>query len=324
MLFVCLFFMQKVIIVIMKLSIMSKLIGNVHVGKTVPILMATEDGSVADEEEKDEEKLKPKRLLLTPRVFNSDKEDVFGWLTNYEMVGRANQWRDSEMIQHLPIFCEGAAFQYLSTLPTPYDEWKTAKDDLLKVFGPTNSKEYYFEEMSNCRQKDGTSCRKYVFEKLQRIRQWNPDIGEDEKVLLVQRGLNKVYRERTYGRHYGSVNELLEKLTMLEEATKIAAASSNEYDFNFAAKTEDTTIAAVDTLPSKTDQPMLCWICNSDKHFKRSCPDLRCSYCHRKGHTVKFCFRKQDREEGQSFKQSHFHDRRQQKEPPFYANQTKN
>ena len=32
-----------------------------------------------------------------------------------------------------------------------------------------------------------------------------------------------------------------------------------------------------------------CWICKSDKHFKRNCDQLRCFYCNKKGHIKRDC-----------------------------------
>ena len=274
---------------------MAGLIGNVHAGKTIPILAGTTGTVVTPPTAKG-----PRRLQLTPRNYNPTSEEISQYLKHYAEVAKANSWNDAEMLAHLPIFVEGAAYQYISTRSNPYKDWNDAETDLKKVFGPKNSEEYFFDQMASRKQKEGEQCRVYFFDKLDRIHRWKPNADDAEKMSHIQRGLLKMFREKTYGRVFGTPNDLLERLVLIEEATKIANSGDDDWGLNLSAKAEEVNNVQLAT--SKDDQPMRCWQCGSDQHWKRACPELKCAYCYKNGHNINSCWKKQNADEGRDFR----------------------
>ena len=276
---------------------MAGLVGNVHVGKVIPILVGTASSQAPTPPAPTKG---PRRLQLTPRIYNPATEEITQWLKHYNEVSKANTWADPERIDHLPLFTAGAAYQYISTRSTPYADWDEAKTDLQNVFGPKNSEDYFFDQMASRKQKEGEQCRVYFFDKLDRVHRWKPNADDGEKLSHLQRGLLKTFREKTYGRPFKTPNELLDRLVLIEEANKIASNADEDWGLNLSAKTEEVNNLKLVT--SKEEQPMRCWSCGSDQHWKRACPDLKCAYCYKNGHNISSCWKKQNMEEGRDFR----------------------
>ena len=193
---------------------------------------------VTDDDQAEKKKTFAKRTVIVPRIFKADgKEDAETWLKHIDLVAKANKWTDEDILEQLPIFLGGSAYDYYTTIAESlqWTTWQEAREAIFKTFGPQHATSLNFEAMINRKMQPGESIRQYVFKKLELIAKCNAKATDDQKIGLIQVGLTGPYLSKTYGESYDDLNEFLETLYTHEEGLKMVQRSNNELQLTLMA-----------------------------------------------------------------------------------------
>jgi len=158
------------------------------------------------------------RLLRQPISFSGTcNQDVVDWVAEFNLIFNASGLGDVDKAKYLPLYLEGTPMLWYKSLAA--DDRKSMADlqkALIEKFAPRNSADVSLRNLWQRMLLPGERMLDYVYSKLSLCRTVQGDMGIDQQIAWVKRGLPKCYLERLRNVACPTIEELVTELLELE------------------------------------------------------------------------------------------------------------
>ena len=245
---------------------MSSVNANLRPGEMIPILVGEDDQTPPPPPPNQQIVISN---ITNPKVFHGrQEEDVEDWIDQYKTAKESNGWDDPKAITRMKLSLDGSAkawykSKYAAAPPANLEAFYTA---LRAAFGRFKPDLFNRQRMSSRRQHLGESPVSYAYDKLELCAKLNANMSEEEKITHVIQGLDPVYSQAVYHKHFDTTAELVTALKGKYEA-KLHAGTDTEV---FVAQP-----APDDAYQRQRQYRMwnkLCYKCGAADHMMGQCP----------------------------------------------------
>lgn len=265
-------------------------------------------------------------LISAPTLpqFDPERDSVNEFLENFVTIAASLGWKAEQKANMLPLCLNPIARQWYTTYKGNNDPlvWDTLKGEMEKAFAREGDKMKAKRLFRQRKQGPEESIDHYVFDSLRLAKRADSDMKDKKKIDTIIDGLLRPYFEQTYTKTFNTVEELKAHLRGLEDARhtfrtdhfehaasgkiteevremkemlkKLAVGSSRPRFNNVEAQPETKHVRFASPTRSNDGQP-ICFICRGVGHISSKCPtwSQRCSYCNKRGHNQRVCFKRQ-------------------------------
>jgi hypothetical protein len=228
---------------------------NVKIGEIVSILV--------DEEVEAPTQPMPTQVTIKQmpvqriRKFTGNGEDIHTWLKHVELMATANGWEPQEKFNYAIGALEDGAEQWFHNNIGKIGNYGMLRDLLVKNYGPADAPATNFQRMEARKQQLGESVIQYFSAKKFLLDRYDPELKPEQQILFIRRGLLPDLKRKLYGFRNANLENLLEKLKLIEEDNR----ENEEEEAMYIAKEE-----------SKKDiKQVTCFYCKKTGHFKKDC-----------------------------------------------------
>lgn len=169
----------------------------------------------------------PTKINLVSEIkiatFDGKRDELDDWIDEFKRAAELMSWVDDECVKRIPSYLKGHAKMWYKNhiLANPLDSFDEVIDALKARFTRRDAMAYARNQMLTRVQIEKESVRDYYMHKLSLCQKYNPQMSEEEKCSMVIHGLLDKYHEKTFLEGFAKLDDLLDRLDMIEEGEEI-------------------------------------------------------------------------------------------------------